>query len=131
MKGGVGKTTISCHFAAMAGRNELGHNKVKRTLLIDYDPQFNASQTMISVADYDKLEKEKKTVLSILMENPSKIDPFAIYSHDFNKPPKITDLAFATGPSAGSVDIIVSTLDLMYVALGSGPIKRLALGAFD
>lgn len=118
MKGGVGKTTISCHLAAMAGLNELGHANVRRTLLIDYDPQFNASQTMLPAQDYDKLEKDKKAVLSILMEDPSKIDPFAIYSHDFNKPPRVTDLAYTTGASAGSVDIIVSTLDLMYVALG-------------
>jgi chromosome partitioning protein len=124
MKGGVGKTTIACHLAAMAGRNELGHADVKRILLIDYDPQFNASQTMITANEYDKLEKEKKTVLSVLMEDPSKIDPFQIYSHDFCKPPKVSDLVFTTGVSAGGVDIVVSTLDLMYVALGQ-PSKTL------
>lgn len=118
MKGGVGKTTISCHLAALAGRNELGHPDVKRILLIDYDPQFNASQTMIGAGDYDRLEKDRKTVLSILVQDPSQYDPFAIYSHDFYKPPKVADLVFKTGASAGQVDIIVSTLDLMFVALG-------------
>src|SRR5438270_180609 len=118
MKGGVGKTTIACHLAAMAGRNYVGHNAVKKVLLIDYDPQFNASQTMMPAADYDVIDNEKKTVLSILMDDPSKIDPFEIYSHEFNKPPKVSDLIYQCGTSAGSIDMIASSLDLMYVALG-------------
>jgi chromosome partitioning protein len=124
MKGGVGKTTISCHLAAMAARNELGHAGIKKVLLIDYDPQFNASQTILPANTYDTLDSTGRTTLSILMDNEDKIDPFSIYAHDFNKPPKLSDIVFTAGPSVGNLDIVPSTLDLMYVALGQ-PSKNL------
>ena len=47
MKGGVGKTTIACHFAGMAAREPLGRATASKVLLIDYDPQFNASQAYL------------------------------------------------------------------------------------
>lgn len=118
MKGGVGKTTISCHLAAMAAKYRLGGKGPLKVLLVDYDPQFNASQTIITPGQYRELEKENRTTLAILMDDPSQIDPFEIYAHDFNKPPKPGDLAFKTAFGPGQLDIVVSTLDLMYVALG-------------
>lgn len=118
MKGGVGKTTISCHLGAMAAKYKMGGKGPFRVLLIDYDPQFNASQTMITATEYKSLEDENRTTLSILMDHPSQIDPFEIYAHEFNKPPKVSDLAFKTSFGPGRLDIVVSTLDLMYVALG-------------
>lgn len=49
MKGGVGKSTLSAnlawHFSAMT-------NWKKRILLVDLDPQFNASQYVLGVRDY-------------------------------------------------------------------------------
>jgi chromosome partitioning protein len=45
MKGGVGKTTVACHFAGIAAREALGRPSASKVLLIDYDPQFNASQS--------------------------------------------------------------------------------------
>jgi len=118
MKGGVGKTTISCHLAAMAAKYKIGGKGPLRVLLVDYDAQFNASQTMITPAEYKALEDVNKNTLAILMDHPSKIDPFEIYAHDFTKPPKVGDLAFKTQFGPGQLDIVVSSLDLMYVALG-------------
>jgi chromosome partitioning protein len=43
LKGGVGKTTIAVNFAAYCGRQGL------RTLLIDLDPQTNATFSTIGV----------------------------------------------------------------------------------
>lgn len=51
MKGGVGKSTLctnlAWHFSAMSSWK-------KRVLLIDLDPQFNASQYMLGVARYQR-----------------------------------------------------------------------------
>ncbi|MBA7501484.1 hypothetical protein ES706_00054 [subsurface metagenome] len=50
MKGGVGKSTLAVnlawHFAAMRNWN-------KKVLVVDLDPQFNASQYLIGVTNYE------------------------------------------------------------------------------
>jgi len=64
MKGGVGKSTLctnlAWHFSAMT-------NWKKRVLVVDLDPQFNASQYMLGVAKYQKnvIDNETPTVWDI------------------------------------------------------------------
>ena len=58
MKGGVGKTTICADLTRMLA----SHARVK-TLLIDLDPQFNLTQSLVSRADYDKLKADGKTIM--------------------------------------------------------------------
>jgi len=65
MKGGVGKTTISAHVF-----RELYLQHEKNVLLIDFDPQFNLTQTLVKESVYEKHKSENKTVLSVL-EDPS------------------------------------------------------------
>lgn len=119
MKGGVGKTTIACHFAGMAARETLGRDRRHKVLLIDYDPQFNSSQAYLKNADSLKAEEENRTTLSILMDRSSKSNPFSLQQMGEFPPPKVAELArtvFTYGD--GRLDIIPSTLELMYVALG-------------
>jgi len=49
MKGGVAKTTLSVNLA-----DALNKNRSKRVLLIDLDPQFNATQCLFTGEDYVK-----------------------------------------------------------------------------
>lgn len=65
MKGGVGKTTISAHVMRVLYR-ELG----KHVLLIDFDPQFNLTQTVVPQAQYERLKLDKRTVLSLMEPAP-------------------------------------------------------------
>ncbi|MFP3586203.1 ParA family protein [Paraburkholderia sp. SIMBA_055] len=61
MKGGVGKTTITAHVLRL-----LYHRLQKRVLLIDFDPQFNLTQTVVPEATYERLKKQGRTILSVM-----------------------------------------------------------------
>jgi len=61
MKGGVGKTTLSVNICDCLARR---HNQ--RVLLVDIDPQFNATQCLLSGSEYEKhLKEQKDTILSV------------------------------------------------------------------
>ena len=67
MKGGVGKSTLTVnlawHFAAYQEWR-------KKVLVVDLDPQFNASQYLLGVSQYEGLLKEgKPTIWEIFEQN--------------------------------------------------------------
>lgn len=66
MKGGVGKTTVTAHLM-----RHLFERLKKSTLLVDFDPQFNLSQTVLSRNRYDKLKEEGKTIATVMEPAPS------------------------------------------------------------
>ena len=119
MKGGVGKTTVTMHLGGLIGRYLL-NGKRRKVLLVDYDPQFNLSQAFIPAKTYFALEKARKTCLAILVEDDAVLDPFHIQVPGNEQPPSIKDLAHAiySLKDGAGLEIVPSTLDLMYVALG-------------
>lgn len=85
MKGGVGKTTISAHVF----RHLYSHLK-KRVLLIDFDPQFNLTQAVISQTDYESFKGEGRTIFSV-MEDSANPSIFKV-SSNLGPPPALTDV---------------------------------------
>ncbi|MCP4744886.1 MAG: ParA family protein [Desulfobacteraceae bacterium] len=61
MKGGVAKTTLSLNVAdCLCSRHE------QRVLVIDIDPQFNATQCLMSADQYvDHIENQRDTIINI------------------------------------------------------------------
>lgn len=120
MKGGVGKTTVCGHLGGFIARRKYG-GQYKRVLLIDYDPQFNLSQAFLRGRRYFDLEKQHKTCLEILQDPDSSLDPFEIQTPTTATPPTVGNLAEQIARSSAGVhlDLIPSTLNLMYVALGT------------
>jgi chromosome partitioning protein len=127
MKGGVGKTTVSTHIAGVASRYAL-NGKPRHVLAIDYDPQFNMSQAFLPAKQYFALETERRTTLSILVDDDTALDPYKLQVPGNHIPPNVEDLAsrIYTYKDA-ALDLIPSTLDLMYVALGQATAGTLAI----
>lgn len=86
MKGGVGKTTISAHVMRV-----LYLTLLKRTLLVDFDPQFNLTQTVVAQVTYEKLKKESCTILSV-MEPASEVSLFTVTTK-LPPPPALKDVS--------------------------------------
>jgi chromosome partitioning protein len=84
MKGGVGKTTISAHLF----RHML--NFSKSVLLIDFDPQFNLTQALMTQREYKKFRDEDKTIFSV-MEPPSASSLFSV-TKNMGPPPLAVDI---------------------------------------
>lgn len=120
MKGGVGKTTACMHLASIAAAMEFTKGKSRRVLVIDYDPQFNLSQSLLPSKKYFELEREKKTILSVLLEDDVALDPYTIQVPGSSIPPSVDDIkaSVLSYSHGGILDIVPSTLNLMYVALG-------------
>lgn len=60
LKGGVGKTTLATNFAAYCGRKGL------KTLLVDLDPQTNATFSCITLEKWQKHAAKNGTVANLL-----------------------------------------------------------------
>lgn len=86
MKGGVGKTTISAHVF-----RHLYFHLQKSVTLVDFDPQFNLTQTIYTQDQYEKIKAAKKTILTV-MEDQSAPSIFAI-SEKLGPPPQLDDVS--------------------------------------
>jgi chromosome partitioning protein len=112
---------------AAAANFRTAGEKPRKILLIDYDPQFNLSQALLVPDKYFELEAAKKTILSVLVEDDVNLDPYHLQVPGNEIPPSVSDIRtnVLTFRNGSTLDLIPSTLDLMYVALGqaNGSIK--------
>jgi chromosome partitioning protein len=115
MKGGVGKTTLATNVGC-----SLAHMYGKKVLLVDVDPQFNATQSLVRNSVYlAHLREEKPTVLDIFMPNrPGAIRTVSGTSQASRANVSLRDcLLNVIGPlsNGGRLDIIPSRLALIEV----------------
>ena len=107
MKGGVGKSTLAVNLAwQFAGLKKWN----KRILIIDLDPQFNASQYLIGVEKYEQI---------LSKQNPTVWDVFEQMTHTPSKTPiqlnpKSVLYNVVTFPDGSLIDLIPSRLELAY-----------------
>ena len=120
MKGGVGKTTITAHLGSLIAKDQ-AFPKYKKVLLIDFDPQFNLSQTMLAPADYYACIEQCKCVEHILTDMIKAPNPLEVPCPVADVPPSPSDVAVnILNEDNCQLDIVVANLELMYIALGSG-----------
>lgn len=119
MKGGVGKSTlavnIAWHFAVMSEPR-------RKVLLIDLDPQFNASQYLLGVDESEDviLKKNTPTIWNVFeqfthspgLPSPTPLDPASVI-YSFKK--------FRDG---GRIDLIPSRLELAFSLRNPGGQKE-------
>lgn len=120
MKGGVAKTTLAINIAdCLASRHQ------KRVLLIDVDPQFNATQCLVSPDEYmEHLRKDGDTILKIFDRN-SRVVPSAVANKDKVKPKNLEDIEVIKIKS--NFDLLPGNLELyrLEMAPGDGRENRL------
>lgn len=121
MKGGVGKTTISAHVF----RHLYSHLK-KRVLLVDFDPQFNLTQAVISQTDYEGHKAAGRTIFSV-MEDAASPSIFKV-NNSLGPPPSIDAVAvrlrrfFGTDPEINLL-LVPGDFDLVkYSMIGDGKV---------
>ena len=86
MKGGVGKTTVSAHLM-----HQFFWHKELAVLLIDLDPQFNLTQTLVRPDVYDAAKANNETIFTA-MEPPPRVHLLDVNTSN-DAPPRAWDLA--------------------------------------
>jgi chromosome partitioning protein len=105
MKGGVGKSTLTVnlawHFAAY-------RNWMKKVLVVDLDPQFNASQYLVGVSRYEHILNDGKPTIWEIFEQHTRTPSGKTSSFEVGHAVR-TVISFQGG---GKIDIIPSRLEL-------------------
>ncbi len=110
MKGGVGKTTLAANvFREVFRRHNL------KTLLIDFDPQYNLSQMLLSRKDYESLQEKGRSLIRV-MEQPLPTSVLQVSKKDLLEPPPPSEISkmlwyFPDKPEI-TLDLIAGSFDL-------------------
>ena len=103
LKGGVGKTTV-----AVAVSEFLAHEDRKHVLLIDLDPQTNATVTVISEEQWANRDKDGRTVAQLFSD---KLNPYD--DPKFDVETAITRRVSTVNDGIARLDLLPSSISLI------------------
>eukprot|EP01035_Chromulina_nebulosa_P043578 gene43578-59025_t len=106
MKGGVGKTTSVVEIATL-----LATEHAKSVLVIDLDPQTNATLSFISLEEWEKI-KDSGTIADVLGMNKG----FSTRNEEFD----INNAIISNAGGIDNLDLIPSHLELTFLDLDLG-----------
>lgn len=117
LKGGVGKTTVAAQVSG-SWQNRTGG----RVLLIDFDPQYNLTQTFIPMEQADRRSGVDRSVISLFEKStlhygnaPSPAEDWSILSIEPFNPPKPEKIALpilTEDEQHGRLDLITGQFEL-------------------
>ncbi|MED3447565.1 ParA family protein [Bacillus thuringiensis] len=117
MKGGVGKSTITMNLA-----HTLTSIHNKRVLVIDFDPQANASSGLLNFDDYEEHRKNKLVISDIFTDIRKIVGPVAGQSKEKKDLISLEDMVcrVKTYPTGAFLDLVPSELELSSVLERTG-----------
>lgn len=120
MKGGVGKTTLAVNVA-----DALSRRADKRVLIVDVDPQFNATQCLYSGDEYVAARAAGGHTIADLFNDSMNHAVSAVSGQTFSVPPKLEDIrpwVFRDG-----LDILAGNLEIYRMDMAPGQGRELRL----